>query len=419
MLSVDDSGRAILPKVGDSIERRASDVVDPFGGVALGALDAMRHGLHWHGCELVPRFQEAGSANIALWHRRYGPAFARWGTAELRLGDSRHLLAVLGQEPNAAAVSSPPYNLPFSQDHPGTRGGTRGTTPSEPGAFTHYGAVPGQIEGLPPGDFAAAIASPPYADGCRHTGGDTPTSAPHIQGGTLHGVGIAGVISSPPYGEARIGTESGQGQTGHGGQYSTDPGQLGDMPDAGFEAAVSSPPYAATHVTGYATGRIGDNPEAPWKQTQGDNYSRDPDNLGSLPAGDPNGGFMAEMAAQGVAVGTLNPAPETFWSAARQIVDQVYAGLRPGGHAIWVVKRYVRNHEIVEFSQQWARLCEAAGFEIVHWHRCWLVEDCGTQYNTSGDAETKTVARKSFFRRLNERRGSPAIDWEDVICMVK
>lgn len=31
-------------------------IVDPFGGVALGALDAMRNGLHWYGKELEPRF---------------------------------------------------------------------------------------------------------------------------------------------------------------------------------------------------------------------------------------------------------------------------------------------------------------------------------------------------------------------------
>jgi hypothetical protein len=27
--------------------------------------------------------------------------------------------------------------------------------------------------------------------------------------------------------------------------------------------------------------------------------------------------------------------------------------------------------------------------------------------------------RKSFFRRLQESKGAPRIDWEDVVCMVK
>lgn len=27
--------------------------------------------------------------------------------------------------------------------------------------------------------------------------------------------------------------------------------------------------------------------------------------------------------------------------------------------------------------------------------------------------------RKSFFRRLAEKKGSPRIDWEDILCMEK
>ncbi len=46
-------------------------VLDPFGGVALGALDAMRHGLAWVGVELEPKFCTLGNRNINLWDRRY------------------------------------------------------------------------------------------------------------------------------------------------------------------------------------------------------------------------------------------------------------------------------------------------------------------------------------------------------------
>jgi hypothetical protein len=51
----------------------------------------------------------------------------------------------------SAVISSPPYNLPMSQDHNGSKGGTRGTTPSEAGAFVKYGSTPGQLEGMTPG----------------------------------------------------------------------------------------------------------------------------------------------------------------------------------------------------------------------------------------------------------------------------
>jgi len=34
-------------------------------------------------------------------------------------------------------------------------------------------------------------------------------------------------------------------------------------------------------------------------------------------------------------------------------------------------------------------------------------------------ADGTIVEYKSFFRRLAEKNGSPHIDWEDIICMVK
>ena len=47
-------------------------VLDPFGGVALGALDALTYGLRWVGCELEPRFVALGQQNLDLWRQRYG-----------------------------------------------------------------------------------------------------------------------------------------------------------------------------------------------------------------------------------------------------------------------------------------------------------------------------------------------------------
>ena len=43
---------------------------------------------------------------------------------------------------------------------------------------------------------------------------------------------------------------------------------------------------------------------------------------------------------------------ETFWSAARAIVEQLFAVLAPGGHAAWVTKAFVRDGERVDFPDQ-------------------------------------------------------------------
>jgi len=109
----------------------------------------------------------------------------------------------------------------------------------------------------------------------------------------------------------------------------------------------------------------------------------------------------------------------TFWSAARTIIEQTHQTLAHDAVAVWVCKRFVRNKAIVDFSAQWAELCEAVGFETVEWIRAWLVEDRGAQWTLEGELDERQVERKSFFRRLAERNGSPRIDWEDVIIMRK
>jgi hypothetical protein len=95
-------------------------VIDPFGGVGLGALDAMRLGLHWTGVELEEKFWKIGQENISLWNSRFG-SMPRWGTARLVNGDSRKLLEVITPSPTlphfegreigeGVVVSSPPYD---------------------------------------------------------------------------------------------------------------------------------------------------------------------------------------------------------------------------------------------------------------------------------------------------------------------
>lgn len=159
------------------------------------------------------------------------------------------------------AITSPPYNPPMSQDHNGSRGGKRGTEPSETGAFVKYGNSEGQIEGLSMEGFDAAITSPPY-EGLRMDGGKI---AKEEQGGMR--------------------------------------------------------PYT-------------DEPVDAWFTT------RDQTNI-------------------------ANNHPDTFWSASRTILEQLYSVLTPGAHAIFIVKAFVRNKQIVDFPCQWARLCEAVGFKLI------------------------------------------------------
>ena len=386
--------RALIRKIYQHMIERgwlcsADSVVDPFGGVGLGALEAMRLGCNWYGCELEEKFVKLGNENIALWDRRYAGQMPHWGTALLVQGDSRELVAVLGRNCKSggfdAVVSSPPY----AKSATGANGSgvdrrkqyetyraSGGGQSFEAFCRTqelhsqNYGTAPGQLGAMPAGTFDAAIGSPPFGDQePSHAQNDTPSKKRLLAAVA----GLGRFIES---------------------SYGTSPGQLGTMRAGGLDAAVSSPPYEGIRQDGGPTrGGYGGGMT---------NYS-----------GEPRVSHHTQRAQQNFG----NTPGETFWSAARAIVEQTYLVLKPGGVSAWVVKSFVRNKQIVDFPGQWRKLCEACGFETLEVARAWLVEDAGTTIDLDGQHNHRTKQRKSFFRRLAEAKGSPRIDYEVVLFM--
>ncbi len=363
-------------------------VIDPFGGVSLGALDAMKAGLSWVGMELEPRFVDLGNANIQKWLSEYAPHFPGWGSARLLQGDSRELASRIAEA--GVCVSSPPYaELGInSGEGPNSSGERHGKESATENACKAVGVGYGK-EAANLGNLRATPA------------------------------GFSAAISSPPYAEARIGSESGQEQCGRGDQYGASPGQLGAMRAAGFDAAVSSPPFMG-QTPGSDKPTFEKRPDGTafgaGRSMQSDYDDKVPyEKRGALMLND---GSYSEWV-QHCNLGSITTAEQNFWSEARKIVEQVYSVLRPGGHAIWVVKAFVKDKQLVDFPGQWQALCEACGFVTLHYHRAWVVEEKGTQIDLFGDEHTRKVERKSFFRRLAEKNGSPRIDWEVVLCMEK
>lgn len=241
-------------------------VIDPFGGVATGARDAMLRGLEWYGIELEPHFVELGQGNIALWTRRYAEKLPNYGRAILLQGDSRRLLEVLKERDAAVAVSSPPY----AESNQNYKQGWKTIDPEKLAQSSHnryssnreahYGDSEGNLASMTPGDFSAVVSSPPYADGCAHTGGDDRDG--YLRGGVLHGVGLAGQESVDPYGATA--------------------GQLGAMTPGSFDAVVASPPYAdrsaaPIEVQGRDAGALGMN--------EGETYGATDGQLGAMTPG--------------------------------------------------------------------------------------------------------------------------------------
>lgn len=302
---------------------KAGDMVlDPFGGVALGALHAMWYGLTWIGVELEPKFVTLAEQNLALWQRKYGHKDG-WGSARIVQGDSRQLAELIADAD--CCIGSPPFSTPGCQ--PG------GNMPSTP------------------------VRSKQRAMGL----------------------------------EKKAGLE-----------YGSTPGQLGAMPEGRFEAVVSSPPYEGS------LDAKGDGID--WTKAQRGGHSKTSGTPRTLSRGAIADGYGTGLENTGNLTG------DTFWSAAREILEQCHAVLRPGGHAIWVTKDFVRKNQRVPFSDQWAALCESVGFRLVCRHRAMLVEQHGVQGGMFGEDRVIGSERKSFFRRLAERKGSPRIDHEDVLC---
>jgi len=221
------------------------------------------------------------------------------------------------------------------------------------------------------------------------------------------------ILSSPPYAESMSSEKSGidwskckrengtprdmskepahKTRIGAGGEmrYGKSKENLGNLKSGDVDCVISSPP---------------------WEETN----SKFSSNTGARQA---IGNWADKEVSYGKTEGQIgNQQGDTFWAAAKTILEQCHQILKPGGHAIWVVKSFVRNKKIVDFPGDWKRLCESVGFVTLCEHHAMLVKE--TSHKTLfGHTEVKRKERKSFFRRLAESKGSPRIDYEVVLCM--
>ena len=484
-----------------------SVVLDPFAGVALGALHALRLGCAWIGNELEPRFFTLAQENLAKWMAEYQhlPGWGPW--AMITLGDSRELTRLLPRQVGLC-IGSPPYTGnnkhdyrvvdAYGHDRDMRRGYRQGL-----GCFRGsetYGTTPGQLGALPLGHIDTVISSPPYANRCASDNQRTLTRTGLHKGfnegdggtygdtdgqlSTLPTGHIDAVIASPPFSQSTHVNKNPHDMTagkavwkdGHDSaarakqDYASldTPGNLAIMPHGHIDTVISSPPYADSwhkaETTATAESRMrkaGYSDEYIKHQFRASNasggnmnaqeYGETPGQLGALPTGtiecvvssppfgaaQSGGGIAARMrgegtypvitslptnsyqpAEQGVSLGNLaNDTPDTFWIAARAILEQTFSLLRPNAHAIFVTKRYCRAGAIIDFTADWIRLCERVGFTLLHHHRAMLIENHGTQCGLFDEDTQYVTQKKSFFRRLHEKkRPDLSIDWEDVLC---
>lgn len=359
-----------------------------------------------------------------------------------RYGDTSGQLARMEKGTVEAIVSSPPYAdqqmNPGETSRPeakiarliaeGNLEDAESVRRSMSGAASNlrqqeYGQSDGQLGAMTAGEIDAVISSPPYAetllnDDQRQAGKGEPLRwGTHEEYGTSPGqlgvmkedVGVDAVVSSPPFGSGdsasaqsisertdksaewvknNCGPAATQG-------YGSSPGQMAELSmNTGVDAVVTSPPYEATLNTV-------EDPERRKERT------------GGFECGQKVTRYGETEGQVGALVG------DTFWTAARDIVRECHALLKPGGYAVWIVKAFVRDKAIVDFPGDWRKLCEYIGFETLTEVHAMLVKEhkLGINLLEVDDADRKT--RKSFFRRLAEAKGSPKIDHEVIWIMRK
>jgi DNA modification methylase len=434
---------------------RPGDVVgDCFGGVATGGLVAAYRGLAWTGVELEPKFMDLACRNILLHFDKLsqlGKPIPR-----MAMGDSRKFHELVGCQ---AVVTSPPYADSVNSSKSGIdwdkakrpeRWGKAETRNGCQAAASHamkYGDTPGQIGAMKGGDLDVVITSPPYSDISAGAGGLNTKPAKHS--GQQTGRNPAAASQSGNWSKDLL-------------RYGNSDGQISKLKGGDLSAVVTSPPFTqgfnvggGINVNGYGDGsdKVGD------RTYQAKGGDRSSGNIETLKEGSVDGvvtsppwerncegeikrskvkfvpsagrGHYASMEAReramqkseektyGESDGQIGQsAGETYWQAMAQVYASCFLAIKPGGVIAVVVKDYVKAKKRVPLCDDTARLLEHCGFVVVERVHAMLTKEISHSDLFDG-CRTQKKERKSFFRRLAEKKGSPAIDFEEVIFAQK
>lgn len=233
---------------------------------------------------------------------------------------------------------------------------------------------------------SAVVASPPYSDIAAGQGGlnTKPAKHPGQQSGRTQT--LASQNTNQKYGHSE--------------------GQISRLKGGSVDGVITSPPWEDGQEGGCPAHKLKRPP------TSGKGHSATQEARQRQAQRD-------QQRVYGTTAGQIGQdSGETYWQAVAQVYRSCYLALRPGGIIALVVKDYVKNRKVVPLCDDTARLLQHVGFTVIERAHAMLVKEQRHADLFAGETVEKKE-RKSFFRRLAESKGSPRIDYEEVIFAQK
>jgi len=370
-------------------------ILDPMAGIFTTGIVGATLGYRIVGIELEKHFIDLAQQNIELLKQKF-PKYTIW-TPRLIQGDARRLREVLScQPPVASAVTSPPY---ADQDLTGH------------GHFrSRFEPNKANASGNPHEGYSGVVTSPPYlaapSGGGINIKGYGRDGADKVGERTYSDRTVSGAIASPPYTDS-ISSNKGtfdpekfvkpggpHSQANIPSRYSKSHGQIGNLRDPrnDIDGVLSSPPYEDSE-------QKCDGQKARWTTGKDAALLR-------------RKGDYVPQSSMGRG--------ETYLAAMLTVYRELHAVLKPAGVVCLVTKNPVKAGAIRRLDADTIRLMEAAGFTLIERKMAMLTEDLGEQGRLGGGTDKIRRERKSFFKRLFERkRPDLAVDHEDVMFFRK
>lgn len=428
--------------------KRGDWIVDPFGGIGTTPLIGTAKGYRCIAVELEEKFIRLTNANIGKQRRIFEATNSMMPI--IIQGDSRKLSELIPMADSI--VTSSPYGTTKGGGAKGIavrgyqkRGKEKVEKQIVDRQYTQEHFSDENISNLPDGSINAVIASPPYADQQlqgsaaigwkylklakegkideavhlyrkevmdrlpKHDRWTDENIRKHIERAGVKGYdGVSAIVTSPAYSNISTGAgglntkppkKAGQ-QTGRSSsapsqktdqKYGATEGQIARLKDKGVDAAITSPPFEDS---------LG---------------SDDPKKRGGLFRDPKRSGDKNLTGTYGKTAGQIGKDKgETYWQAMRQVYIECWKILKKDGWIAIVVKDYVRKKQRVPLCDNTVKLLENVGFVVEYRVRAWTLTETIHHDLFKGEIVNKKE-RKSFFRRLQEQKGSPRIDWEEII----